>query len=107
MKSTSKISNNIMRTGFLLGVLSVPLIGLTACSSNAGNGALIGALAGAAIGKSTANNHDSRAVIGAVVGGAAGAVVGSQRDLRQPRYHQPRAYQSPYPEHYRNGYYQR
>jgi len=89
----------ITRTSFLASVMSIALIGLSACSSNAGNGALIGALAGAAIGKSTSNHHDSRAAIGAVVGGAAGAVVGSQRDLQQPRYR--RANQPQYRSQYR------
>ncbi len=91
MKGSMKALNK--RNG-LAAISIIMLISLSACSSNAGNGALIGALAGAAIGKSTVNHHDNRAAIGAVVGGAAGAVVGSQRDLQQPRYRQNPSYPS-------------
>ncbi len=41
-------------------VLAFSVITLNACSSNAGTGAVVGALAGGAIGKSTGNHHDSK-----------------------------------------------
>jgi len=77
-------------------VLVLSVITLNACSSNAGTGAVVGALAGGAIGKSTGNHHDSRAATGAVIGAAAGAVIGSQGDIQRPQYQRPQQYQRPY-----------
>ena len=89
-----ELTMRLVNTRFLISVLSAMLISMSACSSNTGNGALIGALTGAAIGKSTSNHHDKRAAIGAVIGGTAGAMVGNNRDNRA-QYYQPN-YQSSY-----------
>lgn len=53
---------------------------LSGCSNNAGNGALIGSLVGAGIGKSTANHRDKRALVGAVLGGMVGGAIGNEKD---------------------------
>ena len=53
---------------------------LSGCSTNAGTGAVIGSLAGAGLGKATANHDDSRAVIGAMLGGIVGGAIGSESD---------------------------
>lgn len=51
--------------------------------SNQQKGAIIGAVAGAVLGKSTSNHKDKRAVIGAVLGGIAGATVGDYMDKQE------------------------
>lgn len=73
-----------MKKHFLLTVLlTTGAFLLSGCSNNAGNGALIGSLVGAGLGKSTSNHRDKRAVIGAVLGGAVGAAIGNERDRAQ------------------------
>lgn len=61
-------------------ILSSGVLFLSGCSNNAGNGALIGSLVGAGIGKSTANHHDKRALVGAVLGGMVGGAIGNEKD---------------------------
>jgi outer membrane protein OmpA-like peptidoglycan-associated protein len=46
-------------------------------------GALIGGVAGAVLGKSTGNHHDKRALTGAVLGGLAGAAIGNYMDQQE------------------------
>ncbi|WP_228292267.1 OmpA family protein [Candidatus Thiothrix anitrata] len=61
---------------------------LAGCGANgemtrAQQGALIGGVAGAVLGKSTGDHHDKRALVGAVVGGLAGAAVGNYMDQQE------------------------
>lgn len=106
-----------MKTYLLLTLMigSVSLFG-SGCSSNTANGAAIGSLVGAGIGKSTANHKDKRAAIGAVVGGAVGAAIGAESDraanngAQSTNYHTynnppvSHTYQQPYPyAYYSNG----
>ncbi len=63
-------------------VLSLALGGC-ANSNNAQKGAAIGAIAGAVLGKSTANHKDKRMIIGAAIGAIAGAAVGDYMDKQE------------------------
>ena len=68
-----------------LSLLGLLLVNGASCAawSKKGNGALIGATAGAAVGGVIGKNNGSTArgaIIGAVVGGTAGAVIGHQMD---------------------------
>ncbi len=75
----------------ILAAFCLPLI--TACNpdgsmTKAETGALIGGIAGAALGKGTSNHKSKRAVIGGIAGAALGATIGAymdnqERELRQ------------------------
>lgn len=72
------------RTILLTGLLG---LSLTACSTaeltKAQQGAIIGGVTGAIIGKGTSNHDDKRAVIGGAVGAAAGAAIGAYMDKQE------------------------
>ncbi len=65
-----------MRKGLLVAALTAGVMGMGAvgCESHAGNGALIGGVAGAGVGAIIGNNSKGRTAEGAVIGGAAGAI---------------------------------
>jgi outer membrane protein OmpA-like peptidoglycan-associated protein len=70
----------------LIGVLSAAV--LTACGPNgemtrAQQGAIIGALGGAVVGKNTGDKDHGHMVAGAVVGGLAGAAIGNYMDQQE------------------------
>lgn len=80
----------MIHTKKTLLVSLVAALSLTGCAtngdgemSNSAKGAAIGAIAGAILGKSTANHDDRRAAIGAVLGGIAGAAVGDYMDKQE------------------------
>ncbi len=81
-----KSQGEIMKQRFIIGLFLLGAFTLTGCSSNAGNGALIGSLVGAGIGKSTVDHSDRRAAIGAVVGGILGTAAGADRDSKSSSY---------------------
>lgn len=71
-----------------LMVASLSTALLAGCGANgemtrAEQGAIIGGLAGAAIGKNTGNKKDERALQGAILGGIAGAAIGSYMDQQE------------------------
>ncbi len=66
-----------------LTLISLALAVSGCASTNAEKGAAIGAIAGAVLGKSTANHKDKRAVIGAAVGAIAGAAIGDYMDKQE------------------------
>lgn len=71
-----------------LMVASLSAALLAGCGANgemtrAEQGAIIGGLAGAAIGKGTGNKKDERALQGAILGGIAGAAIGSYMDQQE------------------------
>ena len=61
--------------------------GLVGCSgtnlTKAQQGAIIGGLAGAVVGKSTSNHDNKRAVVGGVVGAGVGAAIGAYMDKQE------------------------
>ena len=70
----------------VIAALSATL--LAGCGANgemtrAEQGALIGGVAGAVLGKTTGDNHDKRALAGAVIGGLAGAAIGNYMDQQE------------------------
>lgn len=75
-----KIQHALLITGFLS-------LSLTGCSTaeltKAQQGAIIGGVTGAVIGKGTSNHDDKRAVIGGAVGAAAGAAIGAYMDKQE------------------------
>ena len=84
-------TNNRNRTlgRWAFAVLAIGVMAAGGCSSNTGNGALIGGAAGATIGAIA--GHNSRlgtaggALIGGTLGAATGAMVGNQMDREQAR----------------------
>lgn len=75
-----KIQHALLITGFMG-------LSLTGCSTaeltKAQQGAIIGGVTGAVIGKGTSNHDDKRAVIGGAVGAAAGAAIGAYMDKQE------------------------
>jgi len=63
------------------------ILSVTACTetnlTKAQQGALLGGLAGAVVGKSTSNHDTKRAVIGGVVGAGVGAAIGAYMDRQE------------------------
>ena len=61
--------------------------GVTGCSgtnmTKAQQGAIIGGLAGAVVGKSTSNHDNKRAVVGGIVGAGVGAAIGTYMDKQE------------------------
>lgn len=57
--------------------------GYDAAGNNKATGALIGAVAGAVLGKSTGSHHRDRAIVGAAIGAIAGAAVGDYMDKQE------------------------
>lgn len=75
----------------ILAVSLAATLTLSGCAStngqggmtNSQKGALIGAISGAVLGKSTANHDSKRAVIGGILGGIAGAAIGDYMDKQE------------------------
>lgn len=70
----------------IIAALSATL--LAGCGANgemtrAEQGALIGGVAGAVLGKTTGDKHDKRVLAGAVIGGLAGAAIGNYMDQQE------------------------
>ena len=55
-------------------------------STNTEQGAAIGAIAGAVLGKATGNHKDKRAVFGAAIGAIAGAAIGDYMDKQEQEF---------------------
>ncbi|WP_372766292.1 OmpA family protein [Pseudoalteromonas sp.] len=68
---------------FNVSILAVALAASGCATTNAEKGAMIGAVTGAVIGKSTSNHKNKRAVIGAAVGAIAGAAIGDYMDRQE------------------------
>ena len=66
-----------------VSILAAALAVSGCATTNAEKGAMIGAVTGAVIGKSTANHKNKRAVIGAAVGAIAGAAIGDYMDRQE------------------------
>jgi uncharacterized protein YcfJ len=82
---TTKIFRNLV-----LSVIGIGLsLGTLGCSTNAGNGALIGGAAGAGLGAIIGHNSHGRTASGAAIGGAAGAIggalIGNEMDKKEAR----------------------
>jgi hypothetical protein len=80
---------NIKRK-LLAASMGLALVGGTVgCSSNAGNGALLGGAAGAGIGAIVGHNSHGRTAGGAAIGGAigalSGALIGNEADKQERR----------------------
>lgn len=60
---------------------------LTGCATtNQGKGAIVGAITGAVLGKSTSNHKDKRAVWGAAIGAITGAAIGDYMDKQEQEF---------------------
>jgi outer membrane protein OmpA-like peptidoglycan-associated protein len=68
---------------FNVSILAAALAVSGCATTNAEKGAMIGAVTGAVIGKSTSNHKNKRAVIGAAVGAIAGAAIGDYMDRQE------------------------
>ncbi len=68
---------------FAMGLSSVLLVTGCATNNNTQNGAAIGAVVGALLGKATGDNDKSRYVWGAAVGAIAGSAIGSYMDKQE------------------------
>ena len=68
---------------FNVSILAVALAASGCATTNAEKGAMIGAVTGAVIGKSTSNHKNKRALIGAAVGAIAGAAIGDYMDRQE------------------------
>lgn len=66
-------------------VLSVIGVGMAGCSTNAGNGALIGGAAGAGAGAILSHGHPGGVIVGGALGALTGAIIGSDVDRAQAR----------------------
>ena len=75
---------NSLKLSLITGAL---LLGGCA-STNAEKGAMIGAVTGAVLGKSTSNHKNKRAVIGAAIGAIAGAAIGDYMDKQEQQMRQ-------------------
>ncbi|WP_448566065.1 OmpA family protein [Thalassotalea ganghwensis] len=69
-----------------ISLLSTSLIISGCASTNAEKGAAIGAVAGAVLGKATANHKDKRLVWGAAIGAIAGAAIGDYMDKQEQEF---------------------
>src|SRR3954466_2669192 len=101
-KMTSKFMRNLLLSITGLG-LSAAAIG---CSTNAGNGPLIGGAAGAGLGAIIGHNSHGRTASGAAIGGAAGAIggalIGNEQDKSEAR--ERARYDAPPPRYYDDRY---
>lgn len=76
----------IMTKQLILAGIILSTLAVSGCSSRAGNGALIGAAAGAVAGRATGDHSDQRAREGAMLGTVAGAIIGNEQDKRNKQY---------------------
>jgi hypothetical protein len=79
-----------LKRKILAGTMGLVLIGgPIGCSSNAGNGALLGGAAGAGLGAIIGHNSHGRTGSGAAIGGAvgalSGALIGNEMDKNERR----------------------
>ena len=79
----------MLKHAILVSALAVVVALAGGCESHAGNGALIGGVAGAGIGAIVGNNSKGRTAEGALIGGAAGAIggglIGNEMDKKEAR----------------------
>jgi hypothetical protein len=72
-------SHSCLKTAFL----TMTGLSIAGCATNAGNGALIGAGAGAAAGALLSRGHPGATLFGAAVGAVTGTIVGAEVDRAQ------------------------
>jgi outer membrane protein OmpA-like peptidoglycan-associated protein len=78
----------MLRLSSATAILAVSAVTLTACGdslTNAQRGAIIGGLAGAAVGNSADSNEPRGAILGAVAGAAVGAAAGNFLDQQEAK----------------------
>ncbi len=69
-------------------ILSLSLFSTGCATTKQGQGATIGAIAGAVLGKATGNHKDKRAVWGAAIGALTGAAIGDYMDKQEQEFRQ-------------------